>query len=797
MPNEITETPPTPLAPTAGAQYDGLHSAELESLRARYGYNELPEFKENPLLLYLKNFWGPLPWLMELMVVITFFSGNQVEAAIIVALLLMNSGINLLQRRSANRALATLRKAIQVTARAERDGAWDTIPSRELLPGDIVRVRAGDVVPADMTFLEGTASIDFSTLTGESLPKDIGAGGSAYSGSIVRRGEAIARVTAIGKQTRYGKTTELLETSHPPTHMEKIIFSIIRYFFFLNIGVAIGITVFGVFVHAPGIQIVNYVIVLLLMSVPVAFPTMFIVAQTYGALQLSTDSEGSEDTGKRVLTRRLGAVQEAAVMDVLCSDKTGTLTFNMLAVTACTTYGTYDERQLLGFASAASDTADRDSIDQAILANAATIGAVIPQRASFTPFDSSTKRTRAEIVESAGRLEVEKGLADLLLTPDVRFSEEALRDVAALGAKGLRVLAVVVTRGQTEKECVGLIGLSDPIRPDAPALIRELADLGVRVVMITGDGRVTAGAIARDLGLEGAVFTPQDVKTNPALALTGVVFAEAYPEDKLTIIEALQKAGHIVGMTGDGVNDAPALHRAEVGIAVLGATEVATQAASFVLTSGGLEGVRRVVTAGRRVYTRLHTWVLNKVVKSIESLFIATVIFVLTHSYILSPLIAILILLSNDFVTIAIAADHTKPMSQPARWNIPVLVTGSFVIALAPYLATMSLYVLARHEGYSFDVTRTVVYTSLIYLGATTLLAVRAWPFGWSVRPKGILAAALIFSLAFSTLVAGLGIFIKPLPPIFFPLIVLSTITSYFLIEAVKRIPFVRRSVGV
>ena len=773
----------------------GLQTAAVQTLRAQYGFNELPEFHENPVILYLKNFWGPLPWLMELMIGVTYFSGSRVEALIIVGLLFMNSGINILQRRSADKSLAMLREAIEVTARAKRDGTWVVIPARELLPDDLVLVRAGDVVPADVTLLDGSVSVDASSLTGESLPQDLEAGANAYSGSIVRRGEATARVTAIGRKTRYAQTTKLLETAHPPTHMERVIFAVIKYFFIINVFVAIGITVFGVLVNAPVIQIINYVIVLLLMSVPVAFPTMFIVAQTYGALQLSTDGDGKQDVGKHVLTRRLGAVQEAAVMDVLCSDKTGTLTMNALAVSKITWYGSADERRVLAFASVASDTAGGDAIDQAVLERAATVGVHMPERVSFIPFDSSTKRTRATIVETTGQRQVEFGLADLLLTGDVRFADAALKDVATLSAQGLRVLAIIVS-GAEGKECAGLIGLSDPIRPDAPDLIRELTALGVRVVMITGDGRVTARAVARELGLIGEVFTPEDIKKNPDIALTGAVFAEAYPEDKLVIVEALQKAGHVVGMTGDGVNDAPALHQAEVGIAVLGATEVAKQAASFILTSAGLEGVRRVVTAGRRVYMRIHTWVLNKIIKSVESLFIATVIFVLTHAYILSPLIAILILLSNDFVTISIAADHTRPMMRPARWNIRNLVVGSFLIAIVPYAFTMSLYLFAQHDGYPFDVIRTIMYGSLIYLGAATMLAVRAWPFGWSVRPKGILVGALVFSLVFSTAVAGFGIFIQPMPPVFFLLIIGCSIASFFLIESVKQIPLIRRMLG-
>jgi H+-transporting ATPase len=765
--------------------YEGLKDADIVGLRMQYGFNETPVFRESIILLYLKNFWGPLAWLMEAMIVVTFVSGDTFEAIIIVCLLLINSGINIYQRRSADAALATLQHAIQVTARVRRNDLWTVVPSRELLPGDIIRLRAGDIIPADAQLFEGSLSVDFSSLTGESLPRDVGAQGTAFSGGIVRHGEGTAKVSAIGTKTQYGKTTELLEVAHPPTHMEKVVFDIIKYFFVLNVIVAIFAIVFGLAVHAPTLQITNFVIVLLLMSVPVAFPTMFAVAQTYGALQLNQGGGNDENEGSKVLVRRLAAVQEGAIMDVLCSDKTGTLTQNSLSVSEVTHYGSNDEARVVMLAAACSDMADKDSIDQAIFQRAADLKIAVPEHVSFSPFDSLTKRTQAEIVEHEKKIKIEKGLADLLLTPAVLFSKEALEDVIRMSAKGLRVIAVIASDANTE--CAGLIGLSDPIRPNAPALIKELNALGVRVVMITGDGRVTARAVARELGLQGDVCTPEDLKKNPEIALQGVVFAEAYPEDKVIIIKALQKAGHVVGMTGDGVNDAPALHQAEVGIAVQDATEVAKQAASFILTTPGLEGVRRVVTASRRVYMRIRTWALNKVIKSIEILCVATIIFVVTHSYILSPLIAILVLLANDFLTITIATDHTKPLFIPARWNIPRLIAASASIAVIPFIFTISIYLLAQYLHYPFDTVRTIIYCSLIYLGGTTLLAIRAWPFGWSVRPGTTLLGALLFSLVFTSIVAGLGIFIVAMPPLFFAVIIFSAVVSFFLIEAIKQ----------
>ncbi len=774
-------------------RYTGLRDTDVADLRAHYGFNETPVFHERMAVLYLKNFWGPLAWLMEAMIVVTFLSGNTFEAVVIAFLLLINSGINIYQRRSADAALALLAQAIQTTARVQRNGTWGVIPSRELLPGDVIRLRAGDIIPADAQIFEGSLSIDLSSLTGESLPRDVNVQDAVFSGGIVRRGEATATVTAIGENTQYGKTTELLETAHPPTHMEKVVFDIIKYFFMLNVIVAIAAIIFGFAVHTQTLQITNFVIVLLIMSVPVAFPTMFAVAQTYGALQLNK-GDGKENGGSKVLVRRLAAVQEGAIMDVLCSDKTGTLTQDLLGVSEVVHYGAHDESHVMMLAAACSNIADKDSaIDQAIFRKAAEMDIAVPQQVSFFPFDPLTKRTRAEITEQGTKIAIQMGLADLLLNPAVRFSQEALADAARMSRNGLRVLAIVTgATGATETACAGLVGLSDPIRPDAPALIKELSDLGVRIVMITGDGRITAQAVADRLGLQGGVCTPDDLKSNPAIALQCAVFAEAYPEDKVTIIKALQQAGHVVGMTGDGVNDAPALHQAEIGIAVQSATEVAKQAASFILTTPGLEGVRRVVTASRRVYMRIRTWALNKVIKSIEILFIATIAFVITHSYILSPLIAILILLANDFLTITIATDHTAPLPRPARWNIPRMIAASSMIAAVPFLFTISLYAVAQHLHYPFDTIRTIIYGSFIYLGGTTLLAVRAWPFGWSVRPSKTLLGALLFSLIFASLIAGFGIFIAAMPALFFVPIAGGAIVSFFLIEAVKQSRTVR-----
>jgi H+-transporting ATPase len=512
---------------------------------------------------------------------------------------------------------------------------------------------------------------------------------------------------------------------------------------------------------------------------------MFAVAQSYGAMLLSRRSS------QGVLVRRLAAVQDIAMMDVLCSDKTGTLTQNSLSVEAITHYGKFNEESVLAIAGVVCDESDQDYIDLAILKRIHEQKIKIPHRISFSPFDSATKRTEAKINQDGKELLIIKGMPELLLNDQIKFSHEARQDLELLSAQGLRVVAVI-----SDKTCAGLIGMADPIRSDAPKLIKEIEKLGIRVVMITGDGRITAAAIAKQLGLNGDVITPDELKADPNIAASGTIFAETYPEDKLIIIRALQAAGHTVGMTGDGVNDAPALHQAEVGIAVAGATDVAKQSASLILTTPGLEGIQKAVDIGRGVSVRIRTWALNKIIKSIEVSILTTVLFIVTHSYILSPLLAVLLMLANDFVTISIATDNAKPTIKPVRWNILQIIMASAIIATIPLIAVFITYFLARYLNYSADVIRTAVYISLVYYGMSTLLAIRAWPHAWSVKPSKTLIVALLVSFLFALAVSISGFIIPAVPIMFVAFVVIMAIIGLYLVDKVKNLSIIRRLLG-
>jgi H+-transporting ATPase len=763
----------------------GLTAIKATALHQKIGYNELPETHQNPILMYLKNFWGPMPWALELIIIISLLSGRQIEGIIVASLLMINSGINIYQRHSADKALALLRKNLQITTRVKRDGFWISLPARDLVPGDIIRLRMGDVIPADGKIVEGSLSVDMSSLTGESLPRDISAKDSIFSGSIIRHGEATAQIELIGINTKYGDTTQLLETSHPPTHMENIIFAIIKYFSIINVTLAVIVTIFGLVVHTPILETSNFVIVLLLFSVPVAFPTMFAVAQSFGALQLS------KRINQGILVRRLAAVQDIAIMDVLCCDKTGTLTQNNLSVEVVTNYGSFDESSVLTSAGAACDESDQDSIDMAIFRRISEQKLKIPRRISFSPFDSATKRTEALINQDNKELKIIKGMPELLLNDKIKFNTEARHDLGHLSAKGLRVVAIIVNN-----TCAGLIGLADPIRSDASELIQQIEKLGIRIVMITGDGRATAATVAKSLGLKGRVVTPDELKANPEIAITGSVFAETYPADKLTIVRALQKSGHAVGMTGDGVNDAPALHQAEIGIAVAGATDAAKQSASLILTMPGLDGIQKAVKVGRSVYARLRTWSINKIAASLEVTALTTILFFVTHSYIMSPMLAVLLILANDFVVISIATDNAIPATKPTHWNVLRIMLAASIIAIVPLITATITYLVASYLNYSFDIIRTAIYLAFVYYGKSTLLAVRAWPHGWNVAPSKTLVIALLISFLFALAVSITGIIVPAIPISFVLFIIIMAIISFYLVDAIKNLKIVRTLLG-
>ena len=756
----------------------GLSTAEAAQRLRQQGANEVAEEKSHPLGALLRKFWSPVPWMLEVTVVLQLVLGKPVEAAVIAALLVVNAVLSFLQEGRANQALALLRQRLNIQARVLRDGRWQLVPARELVVGDAVHLRMGDIVPADLHLVEGQIQIDQSSLTGESMPVDAASGAEVYSGSIATRGEATGVVTATGTRTRFGKTAELVRGAKTVSHLGTMIFGIVKYLVILDIALVAALLVYAVATGMPLTEVIPFALILLVASVPVALPATFTLATALGALELAK---------RGVLVTRLSAIEEAAGMDVLASDKTGTITVNHLTLAALKPSEGIAENALLRWAALACDEATQDPIDLAIL-SAAGARALLehpPRRIRFTPFDPQTRRSEILFEENGAIRRAVKGaaveVAALAGAPDVAAKVEAL------AAEGCRVLGVAFG-DETTLQFAGLVALQDPPRQDSAALVESLRQLGVRVVMVTGDGQATAQTVAKAVGIGERACPASMLTDNTALAITACdVFAQVFPEDKFHLVEALQRAGHVTGMTGDGVNDAPALKQAEVGIAVSNATDVAKAAASLVLTNPGLTDVVAAVETSRRIYQRMLTYTLNKIIKTLEIAIFMSVGVMLTGVFVITPLLIVLLLFTNDFVTMSIATDRVQFSRKPERWNIPTLMLTAAPLATLILVLSFSVFFAGRDLLHlPLAQLQTLIFVMLVFTGLGNVFLVRERRHFWKSRPSNWLMIATALDIVIVSVMASQGILMTAISPVLIVGLLLVSLVYLVMLDFLK-----------
>ncbi len=745
----------------------GLSSKEVEDRRKDYGYNQALEKKKNPVLRLAKNFWGITPWMLEITIILTWLLGRRLEAYIVAGLLLFNVALSFFQEEKANLALEFLKQNLHVKARVKRDGKWMRVPMRELVPGDLMRLRAGDFVPADMKVLDGSAEADQSALTGESIPVTKGINDVLFSGSIVRRGEATGTVTATGAKTYFGRTIQLVQTARPKLHMEEVTSEVVKWLL-----VIVGVFLLaGLFVSALKgrnlLDVIPLMVVLLLSAVPVALPTMFTVTMALGSLELAK---------KGILVTRLNAGEDAATMNVLCVDKTGTITLNKLFIKDILAAGGRKKEDTILYGSLASQEANQDPIDLAFISAAGEMQVSLEgyHQRKFIPFDPSTRRTEAEIEKDGRKFFALKGAVRTIIPLCKNRREEissAEEYVQGLAAKGYRVLAVAKGPSEENLQLVGIAALYDELRPDSARLIGELKNLGISVKMLTGDAMQIAREVAMQVGLGKNATRMSDLNAHPneakkpKIAEESDVFAEVYPEDKYQIVKNLQMRGHVVGMTGDGVNDAPALRQAEVGIAVSNATDVAKEASSVVLTTEGLDGIVELIRTGRVVYQRIITWILNKVIKTFQIVAFVVLALLLTGDYIVSVFSMVLFLFLTDFVTLSISTDNVRYSSKPDSWNIKSLVKVALALGVVFVAESMLLLSFGRsHLGSylgldSIERLRTFIFDFLVFSSLLNVIVVRERKHFWESRPSRFLIASIFIDIIIVLFFSTFGIY--------------------------------------
>ncbi len=751
----------------------GLSEALAQQRLQEYGPNAISEIKRNVWLLFLKKFWAPVPWMLEVTLVLELVLGKWAEAIIIGLLLLFNAVLGFRQEHKAQGALDALRRRLHIVARVFRDGQWRSIPARDLVPGDFVHIRVGDIVPADMVLEDGQVLVDQSALTGESMPVERGGASTVYSASIIRRGEASGTITVTGAQSYFGKTAELVRAAGSKSHLEELVLSIVRQLVIMDGFLVAAILIYASTTHMALGEILPFALILFVASVPVALPATFTLATAMASLGLAQ---------RGVLVTRLAAIEEAAAMSDLCSDKTGTLTQNKLSLIATRPWGDTTDAELLAMAAVASDDATQDPIDLTLLAAARAREAVIPARARFTPFDPATKRSEAAFEVEGAPWRAMKG-APQIIAALARASgwEQAAQELASQGA---RVLGVAAGPSEAPR-FLGLLALADPIRADAPQALRALQNFGVRVRMVTGDNVATARTVAGTLGLTGRICDRAEMLEDCG------VYAGVFPEDKFHLVQALQQQHKIVGMTGDGVNDAPALKQAEVGIAVESATDVAKAAASLVLTNPGLTGVADAVETGRRVYQRLLTYTLNKIVKTFQVALFLSIGLIVFNRFVITPLLVLLLVFANDFITMSLASDRVRPSQKPDRWDVRALIFSSFVVAMAWTVYIFGVYLTGRAMGFAPAPLQTWDFLGLVFSGLGNVLLVRERGHMWGSRPGTFLLSAIVADIIIVSMLARVGIFMARMPLSMTSWLLLATMAYTLLLDQVK-VPLLR-----
>ncbi|MCW8823669.1 MAG: plasma-membrane proton-efflux P-type ATPase, partial [Ignavibacteriaceae bacterium] len=682
----------------------GISDATANDRIKEYGYNEISEKKVNPIVKFLSYFWGPIPWMIEVAAILSAIINHWEDFWVIFALLLLNAVVGFWQEYKADDAISLLKKKLALNARVFRDGKWKEMAARELVPGDVVRVRLGEIIPADIKLFSGDyLSIDESALTGESLPVEKHKSDLAYSGSVIRQGEMNGLVVATGLNTFFGKTARLVEEARTISHFQKAVVKIGNYLIVLAAFMVAIIFMISFYRHESFLDTLQFALVLTIAAIPVALPAVLSVTMAVGASLLAK---------KKAIVSKLVAIEEMAGMDILCSDKTGTITKNELTLAEVKAFEGFTSDDVLLFASLASREEDKDPIDTAIIDKAKSVKTVSEklspyQVKDFKPFDPVIKRSEATITDKNNKsFKITKGAPQVISALMEGSNKEKAtniinKQIDEFAAKGYRTLGTAKTNEQGKWEYVGLIPLFDPPRDDSAATIKTAVDMGINVKMITGDHTAIAKQIAQKVNLknniqEASAFLDKPDKEAGEIVEKADGFAQVFPEHKYKIVELLQEKKHIVGMTGDGVNDSPALKKADVGIAVAGATDAAKSAADIVLTLPGLSVIIDALKESRKIFQRMNSYAIYRIAETIRVLFFITLAIIVFNFYPVTAIMIVLLALFNDAPIMAIAYDNVKYSKEPERWDMRIVLSMATFLGLIGVISSFGIFYIGQ-----------------------------------------------------------------------------------------------------
>ncbi|CAI9261805.1 unnamed protein product [Lactuca saligna] len=771
----------------------GLTGDEGRRRLGIFGPNKLEEKKENKLLKFLGFMWNPLSWVMEaaaIMAIVLANGGGKPpdwqDFVGITTLLFINSTISFIEENNAGNAAAALMAGLAPKTKLLRDGKWSEEEAADLVPGDIISIKLGDIVPADARLLEGDPlKIDQAALTGESLPVTKKPGDSVFSGSTCKQGEIEAVVIATGVHTFFGKAAHLVDSTNQVGHFQKVLTAIGN---FCICSIAVGLVIEIVIMYP--IQKRTYrngidnLLVLLIGGIPIAMPTVLSVTMAIGSHKLSQQG---------AITKRMTAIEEMAGMDILCSDKTGTLTLNKLTVdkTLIEVFvKDMDKDTVVLMGARASRVENQDAIDACIvgmLGNPKEARAGVTE-VHFLPFNPVDKRTAMTYIDQSGNWHrVSKGAPEQIVELCNLKDEPRNRVfniIDKFAERGLRSLAVCTqTVPEKSKESsggpwvfVGLLPLFDPPRHDSAETIRRALHLGVNVKMITGDQLAIGKETGRRLGMGTNMYPSSSLLgQNKDSAIANIPieeliekadgFAGVFPEHKYEIVRKLQERNHIVGMTGDGVNDAPALKRADIGIAVADATDAARGASDIVLTEPGLSVIVSAVLTSRAIFQRMKNYTIYAVSITIRVV-LGFMLIALIWKFDFSPFMVLIIAILNDGTIMTISKDKVKPSPMPDSWKLKeIFITG---VVYGTYLAVMTVifFWLAQESDFfsekfgvhsikdnDYELTA-ALYLQVSIVSQALIFVTRSRSWSYAERPGLLLLTAFFIAQLIATLIA-------------------------------------------
>jgi H+-transporting ATPase len=750
----------------------GLTLEEVAKKLQKYGLNEIPEKKVSAYRKFLGYFWGPIPWMIEVAAILSIIIQHYEDFAIIFTLLIVNAVVGFWQERKADNAIELLKKRLAPKARVLRDGKWSEIPSKELVPGDVVRVRLGDIVPADVKLMKGDYLLaDESALTGESLPVEKHVSDIAYAGAIVKQGEMDAYVVATGISSFFGKTAKLVAEARSVSHFQKAVIRIGNYLIILAAIMVSAVFIAALFRHANPLQILQFALVLVVASIPVALPAVLTVTMAVGAIVLAK---------KEAIVSKLVSIEEMAGVDVLCSDKTGTITKNELTIAEAQGLGNYEIDDALLYGTLASREENHDPIDDAVIAKAKSIHLVADvlgrySVVDFKPFDPVSKRTEATVESrDGGCFKVSKGAPQVVLSlvsNKTEIENRVNEIINTFASKGHRALGVIKADKEGNWQYVGILAIYDPPREDSAETIKTAQKMGLQVKMVTGDHIAIAKEIAQEVNLGTNIVPASTFIDKPDSEAKGIIeaadgFAQVFPEHKYRIVELLQEKGHIVGMTGDGVNDAPALKKADAGVAVAGATDAAKSAADVVLTKPGLSVIIDAIKESRKIFERMTNYAVFRIAETTRVLIFLSVAILVFNFYPLTAVMIVILALLNDMPIMTIAYDNVRVQEKPVRWNMRGVLIVASLLGTTGVISSFGLLLIGLDVFHlSSGTLQTLIFLKMAVAGHLTIYLARTGVNHFWKRP---LPASILFvttevTQVIGTLFAVYGVFMAPI----------------------------------